>query len=124
MSPAQERAARWIETNTPDRSVFLTDAFINSPVDLAGRLRITTFGPYVSNLGYDPTPREADIDAAYCDGPEAAAEIMERYGATYVLSSGGALDCDDLDPTDFDSSERFVPVFEDEGVSVWRLDPP
>ena len=95
MSLAQERAARWIETNTPDRSVFLTDAFINSPVDLAGRMRITTFGPYVSNLGYDPGPREADIDAAYCDGPEAAAGIMERYGATYVLSSGGALDCDD-----------------------------
>jgi hypothetical protein len=124
MSLAQERAARWIETNTPDRSVFLADAFINSPVDLAGRMRITTFGPYVSNLGYDPGPREADVNAAYCDGPEAAAAVMERYGATYVLSSGGVLDCDDLDPTDFDSSERFVPVFEDDGVRVWRLDPP
>jgi hypothetical protein len=78
----------------------------------------------VSNLGYDPGPREADVNTAYCDGPEAAATVMERYGATYALSSGGVLDCDDLDPTDFDSSERFVPVFEDDGVSVWRLDPP
>ena len=56
----QETAARWIAANTPERSVFVTDDFINSPVDLAGRLRITTFGPYVSNLGYDPAPREAD----------------------------------------------------------------
>ena len=27
--------------------------------------------------------------AIYCDGPEVAAERMARYGATYVLSSGG-----------------------------------
>jgi hypothetical protein len=66
---AQETAARWIAANTPERSVFVADAFINSPVDLAGRLRITTFGPYVSNLGYDPAPRETDTRAIYCDGP-------------------------------------------------------
>ena len=67
----------------------MADAFINSPVDLAGRLRITTFGPYVSNLGYDPAPRETDTTAIYCDGPEVAAERMAMYDATYVLSSGG-----------------------------------
>ena len=86
----QEAAARWIAANTPERSVFVTDAFINSPVDLAGRLRITTFGAYVSNLGYDPAPREVDTKAIYCDGPDVAAERMAKYGATYVLSSGGA----------------------------------
>ena len=52
----EETAARWIAANTPERSVFITDPNINSPVDLAGRLRITTFGPYVANLGYDPAP--------------------------------------------------------------------
>ena len=44
------------------------------PVDLAGRLRISTFGPYVANLGYDPDPRAADTTAIYCDGPEVAAD--------------------------------------------------
>ena len=68
----------------------MTDDFINCPVDLAGRLRISTFGPYVSNLGYDPAPREADTQAIYCDGPEVAAERMAKYDATYVLSSGGS----------------------------------
>ena len=68
MSGAQLAAARWIETHTPERTVFATDDFINSPVDLAGRLRITTFGPYVANLGYDPEPRAADTRSIYCDG--------------------------------------------------------
>jgi hypothetical protein len=119
MTGAQEEAARWIETNTPDRAIFATDDFINNPVDLAGRLRITTFGPYVSNLGYDPEPRSVDIAAIYCEGPEVAAKRMERYRATYVLSSGGALACDE--PTDFGSSPLFETVYEADGVSVWRL---
>ena len=121
MSRAQEQAGRWIEANTPERSVFITDAFINSPVDLAGRLRITTFGPYVANLGYDPDPREADVHAVYCDGPDRAAEIMADYGATYVLSSGGVLECEDGTVTDFGSGDRFETVYDQDGVFVWRL---
>jgi hypothetical protein len=118
---AQEAAARWIETNTPERSVFVTDAFINSPVDLAGRLRITSFGPYVANLGYDPAPREADVRAIYCDGPDVAAERMAIYAATYVVSSGGSPGCDDDVLTDFDASERFETVYAADGVTIWRL---
>ena len=121
LSPAQEQAARWIAANTPQRSVFLADAFINSPVDYAGRLRITTFGPYAANLGYDPAPREADVRAAYCDGPVAAADVMRRYGATFALSSGGLPDCDDGEPTDFASSPLFETVYDADGVQVWRL---
>ena len=116
----QEVAARWIAANTPERSVFVTDAFINSPVDLAGRLRISTFGTYVSNLGYDPDPRDVDTKAIYCDGPEVAAERMARYGATYVLSSGGN-PCDDEPSTDFSASPRFVTVYDADGVTIWRL---
>ena len=121
LNTAQAVAARWIESNTPERAVFITDDFINSPVDLAGRLRITTFGPYVSNFGYDPAPREADVQAVYCDGTEVAAARMEVYGATYVLSSGGLLECDDDTPTDFASSPQFETVYDTDGVSVWRL---
>lgn len=123
LSLAQERAGRWIEASTPDRSVFVTDAYVNSPVDLAGRLRVDGFGPYVANLGYDPTVRERDIHAIYCDGDVGAVELMARYGATYVLSSGGLLDCGGHPPTDFDHSPRFETVFRDEGVAVWRLRP-
>ncbi|HEY5276149.1 MAG TPA: hypothetical protein VIK38_06380, partial [Coriobacteriia bacterium] len=121
LTTGQERAARWIAGSTPQRAVFVTDAFINSPVDYAGRLRITTFGPYAANLGYDPAPREADVRAAYCDGPDAAAEVMGRYGATYMLSSGGALDCAGGQPTDLSKSTRFEAVYDAEGVQIWRL---
>ena len=121
LSLSQETAARWIAGHTPLRAVFVTDAYINSPVDLAGRLRVSTFGPYVSNLGYDPAPREADIRAIYCDGPDVAVARMARYGATYVLSSGGLLDCAGHAPTDFETSGRFRTVFRDAAVAVWQL---
>jgi hypothetical protein len=120
LSLPQEAAAEWIAANTPERSVFITDAFINSPVDLAGRLRIATFGPYVSNLGYDPAPREADTKAIYCDGADVAADVMPRYGATYVLSSGGD-PCEGAPSTDFASSPKFTTVYDRDGVEVWRL---
>jgi len=121
ISLPQAAASRWIEANTPERSVFVTDDFINSPVDLAGRLRITTFGPQIENLGYDPAPRAAAVKAVYCDGPEVAAEQMGVYGATYVLSSGGVLDCGEGGPTDFNASPLFETVYDADGVSVWRL---
>lgn len=120
MSSAQAAAGRWIGSNVPERAVFVTDAFINSPVDIGGRLRLTTFGPYVSNLGYDPVPREADVERIYCDGPDVAARLMSTYDATYVLSSGTILTCPGA-PTDFDSSERFDSVYAVDGVSIWRL---
>jgi hypothetical protein len=122
MTAAQERAARWIERNTPDRSVFVTDSFLNNAVDLAGRLRITTFGPYVSNLGYDPTARTADVKAMYCGGDAVAADIVRKYRARYVVSSGGRLDCDA--PTDFAKSPRFETVYAEPGVGVFRLRDP
>jgi len=123
MSLPQAAAGAWIEENTPERAVFLTDDFINSPVDLAGRLRITTFGPYVENLGYDPAPRQVDVAAAYCNGAEDAAERMAKYQATYVLSSGGLLECGGGEPTDFAASPLFETVYDVDGVRVWRLVP-
>ena len=123
LTPDQEVTGRWIEVNTPSRAIFVTDAWINSPVDLAGRLRLTGFGPYVANLGYNPDVRAKDVHSVYCDGPVAARAVMARYGASYVLSSGGLLDCGSHQPTDFDASPLFEMVFRDGGTAVWRLIP-
>ena len=116
----EEQAAQWIAANTPERSVFITDANINSPVDLAGRLRITTFGPYAANLGYDPDPRAADTTAIYCDGPEVAADKMAIYKAKYVLSTGGD-PCNGAEGTDFSASPLFETVYQNDRVTIWRL---
>ena len=100
----------------------MTDAFINSPVDYAGRLRITTFGPYAANLGYDPAPREADVQAAYCDGPEVAAEVMAQLrGDVRALARAGSPTARMASQTDFSSSPLFETVYDLEGVEVWRL---
>ncbi len=121
LTTAQRQAAAWIAQNTPQRAVFVTDAYINSPVDLAGRLRITSFGPYVANLGYDPAPREAAVKAVRCGSPSAAAAAMHEYGATYVLSSGGLVDCGSSTPTNLSTSTLFETVYDVDGVTIWRL---
>ena len=46
---------------------------------------------------------------------------MARYGATFVLSTGGVLDCDDGRATDFTTGGLFTTVYDEEGVSIWRL---
>jgi hypothetical protein len=120
VTTAQETAARWIDDNTPDRAIFVTDAYVNSPIDLTGRRRISTFGPYAANLGYDPQQRERDTAAIYCDGPAEAARLMRTYGATHVLSSGGVLPCE-AEPTDFSASPEFDTIYETDGVAVWEL---
>jgi hypothetical protein len=120
VTTAQEAAARWIEANTPNRAIFVTDAYVNSPIDLTGRRRISTFGPYVANLGYDPTQRERDTQAIYCDGPEEAARLMRTYGATHVLSSGGVPNCEGQQ-TEFWAAPQFVTIYDINGVAVWEL---
>ncbi len=88
LSTDQLAAAAWIADNTPEGSVFVTDDWIISPTDPAGRLRLMTFGPYVANLGYDPVAREALIDGIRCGGdPALSAEFMRILGATYVFPS-------------------------------------
>jgi len=120
LSGPHERAARWIESSTPPGSVFVTEAWVNSPVDLAGRLRVTSFGPYVANLGLDAEARAIDVRRVFCGGDTEAAEVMARYGASYVLSPGGLLDCGEQLATDFSSSPLFDTVYRLEGVTIWR----
>jgi hypothetical protein len=125
LSVSGERAAAWIRDNTPERAVFVTEANINSPVDLAGRLRLTTFWAYAANLGYDPAPREADVKRIACGGDAVAADVMATYGATYVLFPEPIpVQCDgDAQHTDFDNSPRFERVFTQGEVRIWELVP-
>ena len=111
-------AAAWIADNTPPDAVFVTDGWLQSPTDVAGRRRLTTFAPYIANLGYRPDERISHVTTIYCGGdPELSADLARRYGATYVLEGmpGGC-----GAPVDFGSSDRFELVY-DAGPRIWKL---
>jgi hypothetical protein len=113
-------AADWIADNTSERSVFVTDGWLNSPTDPAGRLRLLTFTPYVANLGYDPDQRVEMVRQIYCSGDAAyAADLMRLLGADFVLVARLPGDC--RAPTDFGASGELSLVYDAGGVRIWHL---
>jgi hypothetical protein len=119
-SSADLEAAAWIAAETPPDAVFVTDGWLHAPTDVAGRTRLTTFAPYVANLGYSPDARVADVLAIYCGGDaDRSAALMRQYGATYLVDGPGRPDgC--LGSVDFSASRHFELVH-DAPVRVWRL---
>ena len=71
-------ASDWIAANTPEGSVFVTNGWLNSPTDPAGRLRVLTFTPYIANLGYSPDELAAVVDTIYCSGDADLAAQLTR----------------------------------------------
>jgi len=113
-------AASWIADNTPERSVFATDGWLNSPTDPAGRLRLLTYTPYVANLGFDPDLRHKQVLEIYCSGdPLRAVALMRQLGATYLLDGTRPQPCDK--PTDFAASASLEQVYANPGLRIWRL---
>jgi uncharacterized membrane protein len=122
LTSAELRAADWVAANTPADAIFVTDGWVNSLTDAAGRRRLTTFGPYVANLGYAPDERIADVNEIYCGGDAGRSiELMREYEATYLIDGARPSPCDA--PVDFGSSDRFELVY-DAGPRIWRLAEP
>jgi hypothetical protein len=120
LSNAELRVAGWMAESTPPRSVFVTDGWLNSPTDPAGRLRQLTFTPYVANLGFDPDERVRLTYVAYCSGdPAASLDALRRMGADYVLDHRRPGNC--LTPTDFASMPSLERVYDADGIVVWRI---
>ena len=119
LSTDQLAASAWIAAETPEGAVFVTDDWIISPTDPSGRLRLTSFGPYIANLGYDPAERQAAVHAIRCGGDaRASAALMRRYGASYVFPTGGG-GCEA--PVDFAASDLFEEVYANQTVRIFRL---
>jgi len=113
-------AADWIALNTPPRAVFATDGWLNSPTDAAGRLRLSTYGPYVANLGYDPDVRAQQVHDIYCaNDDQVTTSLMTELGASYLLDIGRPDLCDT--PTDFTTVPELQQVYENPGVRIYRL---
>jgi hypothetical protein len=119
LSRDQLAAADWAAT-TPQRSVFVTDGWLHSFTDPAGRLRVGTFGPYVANLGYDPDPRGEIVHEIYCGGDAAhAVDLARGLGAGYVVDAGRPTPCPT--PTDFATDPRFRLAYENRSLRVWLV---
>ncbi len=112
-------AADWIVDNTPERSVFVTNGWLNSPTDPAGRLRVLTFTPYIANLGYSPDERAAMVDTIYCSGSaDVAAQLTRSLGAGYLLDVGPPRQCVQ---TVFDHDPNWNLVYDRGGVRIWQV---
>ena len=119
LSAGDLAASKWVAANTPADAVFVTDGWVNSLTDAAGRRRLTTFGPYIANLGYSPDERISHVTTIYCGGdPELSADLMRRYGATHVIDGGRPAECGA--PVDFGTSGAFELVY-DAGPRIWAL---
>jgi hypothetical protein len=113
-------ASDWIAANTPERSVFATDGWLNSPTDPAGRLRLLTYTPYIANLGFDPHEREEQVRSIYCTGDLAdTAAVMRQLGAAYLLDSGRPENC--ATPTEFVEGAQLHKVYENDALRIWNL---
>ena len=112
-------AAAWART-TPQRSVFVTDGWLHAFTDPAGRLRLTTFGPYVANLGYDPDERAAQVVEIYCGGDaDRSAALMRQLGARYVVDAARPTPCPAR--VDFATSAVFHEAYANPSLRVWEL---
>jgi hypothetical protein len=113
-------ASEWIAANTPPRAVFVTDGWLNSPTDPAGRLRLITYPPYVANLGFDPDLRVEQVRQIYCSGDLGiTVSLMRRLGATYLIDQGRPDGCDT--PTEFREGKRLHKVYENPALRIWQL---
>jgi len=122
LSTSELAAAQWVSSNTPPDAVFVTDGWVNSLTDAGGRRRLTTFAPYIANLGYPPDERIADVAEIYCGGDaERSADLMRQYGATYVVDGGRPQPCDAS--VDFGTSAAFELAY-DGSPRIWRLHDP
>src|SRR5207249_12250640 len=98
-----------------------TDGWLNSPTDPAGRLRLTTFAPYVANLGYTPDERGAQLQAIYCGGDAArSTALLASLHAGYLIDGGRPSPCDE--PVDFAHAAGFTRVYENPSLMIYRVE--
>ena len=119
LSRDQLAAADWAAT-TPARSVFVTDGWLHSFTDPAGRLRVGTFGPTWRTSATTPTRGDEIVRSIYCGGDAArAVDLARGLGAAYIVDAGRPTPCPT--PTDFAADARLRLAYENPSLRVWLV---
>lgn len=118
-------AGMWIRENTPQKSVFLTQTTIRSPVtQVGGRLRIMGYGTWPHGHGFDMFERAGDIEKkAYPGTIEDAIKVMEKYNASYVYIGKEELGKVPRCNEKFDESDKFEKVYDKKGIKIYLKSP-
>jgi len=118
-------AGLWIESNTPQKSIFVTMPTVHSaPTDIGGRLRIISYINWPYSHGFNTGPdnvfsRVDDVTAVYTTGD--IAQVKLKYGAEYVFYGGdeegefpgaGKL---------FDNSKNLKLIYNQNGIKIYAI---
>ncbi len=84
-TPSDLALADWVNAEAPPDAVFAVGLEHNDPVPvLTGRQIITSYLPWLRNIGLDSRPQEADLRAIFLLEPDAP-ELLDRYGVDYIV---------------------------------------
>ncbi|MHC1584786.1 MAG: hypothetical protein ACXQS7_00770, partial [Candidatus Syntropharchaeia archaeon] len=122
LSWEEYNAGMWIRENTPQKSVFLTQPTIHSPVtQVGGRLRLMCYGTQVYGEGLDMWKRNSEIQRAYNGPMEYTIEILKRHNVSYVYIGKEELrkvpDCYRM----FEESDKFEKVYDKGGIKIYKM---
>ncbi len=121
--PDETEAARYIEENTDEHSVFITwTEHLNPVSSLAGRTIVCGPDLWLYYHGFDTYARHAEIESFYAS-PDPQAEILSRYGVDYILV--GPYERSDLNIDEGRLGELFPLVFEstNRSIQIYRVSP-
>ncbi|MGC8850947.1 MAG: hypothetical protein ACP5O3_01815 [Candidatus Micrarchaeia archaeon] len=121
LSPQEKEVADWMAANLPERAVVVSFQTQNSPIDAAGRLRLSTAEWIVFSYSLPYKERFDDIKKFYCSSADEAVKVMKKYGASFAflgkderLNFAGCA-------FNFAFDSRFKKVYDAGGIQVFRL---
>lgn len=118
-APADLAVAEWALEETAPDAIFAVGLEHNDPIPmLTGRRVITSYAPWITNLGLDPSRQEADL-RSIMRLDEDAEELIARYGVDYVAI--GQWEVDELDADVDGFRDRYPIAYESEEYLVFDV---
>jgi hypothetical protein len=122
--PQDNPVSKWVASNTPKRSIFLSDLATLNPILYAGRLSYLGWPYYGWSAGYDTSGREADVRLIYGAGSQADLEkAMKNKNIDYILVNNSVREATNYVINEHLIAETYPLVFEDtyEDTKIYQV---